>query len=571
MYTNNAFGGSRTNPAALPAPSEADQLYKDWLIFKRWLDSEDERIAVENGMFTRPLSLGGTPAIAPSGDAETAAVLYHLRRELEDAIMIEENRAKRAAAEKRTTLSPSDAIRQEVHTMPQVPQRTYTLETDFSGNFSGFNNSNASMSGSAATIRPTSISAPPPSFSRSPQIQQSYFHAVDWGSLSPNLQRTPSVSTNRTSLSTSPDSRLSISSAMGLGINTSETTPDDHPLRSKHSVSSLATMALGKGALDWNRLCKRVQVERNSSKGEESKECTLFWRYREDAGISVRSLYKSGDNYKEWVIQHFPATGPSIPLSTTTSFDGELSIDFPRSSFGRLEKRFTNIKYTFGNPEASQPLQTLLYTNNGKDKAELLYDRPIVTISSDKNKPECRGKNIRLWKKVEELEGPNGMEEVEVLVVLFFTSSLQDEKAQHWVEEPHYVFQWIEDSVYKKSSEKLELIFSKDPSKWTRDKLFKRRKTSKEVDASATDEVALALRRTSIQRQNTVSSVASSNMSIKSGKSSIFGSGRPKRTGTLNRFGYSEFKIEFQSKKDCKDFQAVWKEYVKPLGYMEGN
>lgn len=563
MYTNNTLG-HQPNPNALPAPSEADQLYRDWMIFNRWLKYEDDRIAAENGMLTRPLSLGDAPPVSSHGDVETAAVLYHLRRELEDAIMIEENRAKRTAVEKRTNLAPSDAVRYEMRNMPPVPTRTYTLETEHSGNFSRFES--LSMSDSTATIRPNMTASPTAtSPTGSPQLHQGHFHPIDWGNMSPDLNRSPSASTSRSSFSTSPDS--SHLCVPGLGINTAETTPEDHPLRNKHSVSSLATIALGKGALDWTPLCRKVAVERASSKGIEEMRCDIFWRHREDTGITVRCLYKSSSGTKEWIVQHFPATGPSIPL-TTTHVDGEISVEFPRSSFGRLEKRCTDIKYSFANANASLPLQNLLYTNNGKDRAELMYDRPIVTISSDKNRPECRNKNIRLWRRTEEQEGPNGPEDVDVLLVLFFTSALPEEKA-HWVEEPHYVFQWLDESVYKKNSDKLELTFSKEPGKWSRDKMFKRRKNSKDMPSNLNEETALALRRSSLQRQSTINSVASSSMSIKSSKSSIFGGGKRPRAGNLNRFGYSDLKIEFKCKQDRKDFLAVWRQYVRPLGFMD--
>ena len=56
-YTTNAVGSSsRTTPNALPAPSDADQLYKDWLIFSRLLKDEDERLAIENRSTARPSS-----------------------------------------------------------------------------------------------------------------------------------------------------------------------------------------------------------------------------------------------------------------------------------------------------------------------------------------------------------------------------------------------------------------------------------------------------------------------------------------------------------------------------------
>lgn len=567
-YTTNAIGSSsRTAPNALPAPSEADQLYKDWIIFSRWLKSEDERLAIENGSSGRPSSWGATPAIAQQGDEQTAAVLYHLRRELEDAIMIEENRAKRIAVERRTNLAPSDAIRQEVQNLPHIPQRTGTIQTlnsDFSGSFSVFENGNA-MSESTQTLRP-GHSTPSPCISPtgSPQIPHSYFDAVDWGSVSESPSspgaRTSSMSTTRSSLSQSPGSRLSVP---GMDISTAGTTPEDaaQPLRRRLSAASLMSIALGPGALQWNKLCRKAVVERVTPQGSESRECDLHWRYREDAGISIRSVYRSGSSkeVKVWITQHFPATGPSIPL--TTSFqDGDVAIGFPRRSFGRLERKCLDVKYLISDATTSERLQTLLYTNNGKDGAELLYDRPVLSISSNLNKPECRGKNLRLWKKSEVRLGSNGLEPVDVVVLLFYTSALAEEKA-HWVEEPHYVFQWLDDSTYSKSSDKLQLVFSKEPGKWTRDKVFHRQGSSKSFEAGEDAQ------RPGLNRTGTRTSIASSSaVSVSSARSSIFSNGPKKRVGAnLNRFGYSELDIRFQSKGDRAAFLDIWKKYVRGL------
>lgn len=594
-YTSNALGGSSHATAlrALPAPSEADQLYKDWLVFSRWLKSEDDRIAQESGL-SRPLSLGDTPAAAPSGDPQTAAILYHLRRELEDAIIIEENRAKRTAVETRTHLGPSDAVRQELRNLPQVPQRTYTLDTDHSGDFSRFAAHHPDLSESTATIQPGHITPSPTSSPiLAPDIEQSYFTSMNWtpspssALKSSSVGRTSSVSTGRSSVIMSPTDQLSVA---GLDINTIGTTPEDlsssHPLRSKLSATSLATIVLGEGALEWNKLCRRVQVERTTPSGVESRECDIHWRYREDAGISIRSVYRLGKEVKVWMTQKFPATGPSIPLSTSYP-DGDVSIDFPRSSFGRLDKRCTDIKYTFNGHEPSLKLQTLLYTNNGKDAADLLFDRPILTISSNLNKPECRGKNIRLWRTAEEYEGVGGCKTADVLVLLFYTSALSEEKG-HWVEEPHYAFQWLSEDMCKKSSDKLTLTFSKEPGKWSRDKLFQRRKSSH--SSTIEDPVNPAVRRDSTQlpqspstcpklpnltRSSTRTSVASSAASIRSSQSDFgFGSdisfarkkaGARRRMGNLNRFGYSELEIRFQNKTDRKDFVGMWQQYVKPI------
>jgi hypothetical protein len=577
-YTTNALGSSsRTAPLALPAPSEADELYKDWQVFSRWLKSEDDRIAQEAGL-TRPLSLGDTPAAAPSGDAQTAAVLYHLRRELEDAIIIEENRAKRTAVEKRTHLGPSDAVRRELRNLPPVPQRTYTLDTDFSGNFSRFE-AHSSLTDSMATIRPGDTTpSPTTSPTQLPQTDHSYFGEIQTSlspaPVSPSISsgRMSSVSTQGSRLSTSPESRLSVS----LGQTTAGTTPEyipSHVLRTKFSETSLRTLSLGEGALDWNRLCRKVQVERTVPVGPpEVRECDIHWRYNEDAGLSIRSVYRSGNTVKVWTTQSFPATGPSIPL-TTSYPDGDISIDFPRSSFGRLDKRCTDIKYTFTGQEASHKMQNLLYTNNGKDPAELLFDRCVLTISSNLNKPEGRGKNIRLWKKSEQHEG----EFVDVLVLLFYTSALPEDRA-HWVEEPHYAFQWLTEETCKKSSDKLTLIFSKEPGKWSKDKLFQRRKSSSASTRTATIGTATPRRDSgqsvrspppspgipSLVRSGTHNSAVSTT-SLSSYRS-LVGTSVKGRIASLNRFGYDELEIKFLNKADRKDFVTVWKQHVGQLG-----
>ena len=558
-YTSNALSSSsRTDARALPAIDEADGLYQEWLVFSRWLKSEDDRIAQEAGL-TRPLSLGDTPAAAPSGDAQTAAVLYHLRRELEDAITIEENRAKRIAMEKRTHLAPSDAVRQKLKNLPPVPQRTYTLDTEFSGMFSRFD-AHPDVA-PAAAVQPDGTMPSPTSPAAAPH-NPSYFDRVATG-------RVPSITSPRSSFATSPTTPRS-------GVVTADTTPDvssTHPLQTKLSVTSLVTLALGESALDWKKLCHKVHVERTTPAGPvESRECDIQWRHNEDAGISIRSVYRASNGAaKVWTMQNFPATGPSIPL-TTSYPDGDVSIDFPRASFGRLDKRCTDIKYTFIRQEASHGFQTLLYTNNGADDAELVFDRCVLTISSNLNKPECRGKNLRLWRKSEEYNGKM----VDVLVLLFYTSALPEERA-HWVEEPHYIFQWLTDEVCKKSTDRLTLVFSKEPGRWNRDKLFPRRKSSSASTASASP-ASPTQRRDSGQstrsppplpdipilvRSNTHTS-ATSATSIKSSRS-VFGRSDHSRIGDLNRFGYNELEIKFQSKSHREDFVTLWQQYVKQL------
>lgn len=555
-YTSNAFASSsRTDPKALPATDDADGLYQECLVFSRWLKNEDDRIAQEAGL-TRPLSLGDTPAAAPRGDAQTAAALYRLRRELEDAIVIEENRAKRTAIERRSHLAPSDAVRQEIRSLPPVPLRTYTLDTEFSGMFSGFD--------IGASSQPSNTTSSPLASPKATPQDQFYF----------GTDRVPSIGTPESNYSTSPTSGHGRSASF-TPTTTHTTTPElnsSHSLRSRLSATSLITIALGDSALDWKPLCRKVQVERKPPAGSpESRECDTHWRHNEEAGLVIRSVYRSGDKIRVWTMQTFPATGPSIPL-TTAYPDGDVSIDFPRASYGRLDKRCTDIKYTFTSQEASSKLQTLLYTNNGVDAAELLFDRCVLNVSSNLHKPECRGKNIRLWKRSEEQDDKIS----EVLVLLFYTSALPDEQA-HWVEEPHYAFQWLTDDACKKSCDKLTLVFSKEPGKWNRDKLFQRRKSSSASISSAVDASSMPRRDsgqsirsppaspsiTGLARTGTQSSIQSTT-SILSSRSLFKRSGHH-RVGDLNRFGYSELEIKFQNKSDRKDFVAIWQQHVKAL------
>jgi hypothetical protein len=577
-YSTSALGfSSQHEPLSLPAPDE-HPLFSEWVIFDRWLQSEDERIAREAD-HSRPLSMGDTPATLSSNNDQTAAILYHLRRQVDDAILIEENRAKRMTAEKRSHLSPSDAIRQEVRNMPPAPSRTYTLDTDHSGDFTGF--AQHQMSSSSATIRPNlSIPSPHSPKSGSPQ-GDSYFGSIDWAqsptdtSASHDAGRTASVSTNRSSMSNSPASQPNLSGADLSPGGTVQENSASFSLRRSISHTSLATMALGETALDWKRICRSVDVERNSVKYKaESKTCEVRWRYREDTGISIRAVYHSSQDGKlrTWIEQHFPATGPSIPL-TTTFPDKAVSIDFPRNSFGKLDKQYTDIKYTFSGYESAEKFQTLLYTNNGADPAELKFDRPILTISSDKNPTECRGRNLRLWRRTETHLEDDGPVTFDVLVLLFYTSALEDKG--HWVEEPHYAFEWLSEATFKKESEKLTLVFSKDASRWKSDKLFQRRKSSSASTVAAakspSSSASIFSRKRNdsmeiphLTRSGTRASVVS-NGSMKSFKSVLGGGENPGRLGNLNRFGYSELEIKFQNKKDRRAFLDVWKEYVKSL------
>jgi hypothetical protein len=590
-YTSGALATSSQHaPLALPAPEDEHPLYKDWEIFNRWLKSEDQRVTHELDV-VRPSSWGDTPAPIPSGDRDAASALYHLRREVEDAILLEENRSKRMASKKRSHLAPTDAMEQKVRNMPPAPTRTYTLQTEHSGNFSQFEShpeSHNFMENSVSTLRPNhNTPSPRTSPVGSPQIEREYFGSGAWvpspasSAMSPELGRS-SVSTTRTSLSMSPDTRLSVS--FGLGISTAGTTPDDALVNNLHpvlSATSMATIALGEGALQWSSLCRKVHVERKSSKVDNGKErfvtesqvCDIHWRYREDFGISIRALYRSKTDGKAkvWTVQDFLATGPSIPLTTT--IDKEISVSFPRGSFGKLDKHWVDITYTFTTFEASAAFQTLLYSNNGKDAAELLFDRPIRTISSDKHRPECRGRNLRLWRRTEMRLEPSGLVGVVVLMLLFYTSCLEGKG--HWVEEPHYAFEWLSEPTYKKESDKLTLEFSKDAAKWTTDKLFPGRKSSQSSAHSEVPTSPITAKRKDsmgipgITRSGTHEAampVASTAASIRSSRS-IFGKRDQSSTaGGTNRFGYSKLDIEFMNSKDRRAFLDVWRTYVNSLG-----
>jgi hypothetical protein len=581
-YTTGAVSSSSPNsPLGLPAPENAHPLYKDWEIFDRWLKAEDERIGQDLEL-ARPSSWGDTPATARSGDAEMAAVRRRLRCEVADAIVFEENRAKRAAVEQRSHLAPSDAMRRQVREMPFVPRpRTFTIDTDASSSYDPFG-PHPSMSESMVTLRPgPSTPSPKASPSTSPQIEQDFFGPGHWApsptssSMSHNLGRS-SVSTIGSNMSSSPDPYYLLSP--GLGISTAETTPDDalpDSLRSVLASVSLLPIALPDGALQWGSLCRKVLVERKSTERVQGKEKTIFetqecdmhWKYREDRAMMLRASYRSKSDGKArvWTLQEFPAAGPSIPLTTT--IDGKVSIDFPRGSFGKLDKQWVDISYTFANSESSVVFQTLLYTNNGKDAAELLFDRPIKTISSDKNKPECRGRNLRLWRRTEIHLELNGPVSVDVLILLFYTSFLENKG--HWVEEPHYAFEWLTEPVFNKTSDKLTLTFSKDAAKWTPDKLFQRRKSSRGSVSSDVQIPVTTKRKDSMEIPGiTRSGTGGSSASIKSSRSIFSRSKASSRMGSLNSFGYAKLDIEFQSNKDRKAFLDVWKKYVKPLGSL---
>jgi hypothetical protein len=307
-------------------------------------------------------------------------------------------------------------------------------------------------------------------------------------------------------------------------------------LRSLLSSTSLTSIESNDAAFQWVPLCRKVRVERTRPfpggrwVPPEIRECDVHWKYRQDGGISLRSVYRSSRDRKArvWTQQDFSALGPPIPLATT--IDGETIIEFPCNSFGTGNKKWVDMKYICANAETSVTIQTLLYTSNGRDPADLLFDRPIRTISSDKHNPECRAQNIRLWRRTE-THGSS----VDVLVLLFYTSCL--EQKGHWVEEPHYAFEWLTDSARKRSSDTLTLTFSKDSGKWSSEKVFRPQKTLQGLHNSsqpASDDIKTA-----------------------------------RLDASLNRFRYTKLNIEFQNHSDRKAFTNVWARYVKPLSIFE--
>jgi hypothetical protein len=583
-YNSGAIGASSqsspSSPLALPALEEAHPLYKDWEMFNRWLKNEDERMNHELHLVPRPSSWGDTPAAAPSGDAEISAVLYRLQCEVQDAIVFEENRAKRTAIEKRSHLAPSDAMKQQVRDMPQAPRRINTIETITSdGSYSPFANHDH-MDASTPTLRPdASTPSPTASPSTSPRIEEEYFTSNPWvssPSASPILQTNGrlSFSTIGSRTSITSDSHLSPTS-LGLGISssTAHTTPDTTALsttiRNSLSTPYLAPMTMPEPALGWNKLCRKVDVERKSSERVHGKArtifehqiCDLHWCFREDRGMSLVAKYRSSKSghVKVWTQQDFSARGPSIPRTTT--IDGAVSIDFPRGSCGVLDKSWADIRYTFADSESSVVFQTLLYTNANANPAELLFDRAVRSISSDQNRPECRGRNVRVWRRTECVRG----DDKDVLMLLFYTSCLEEKG--HWVEEPCYAFEWLTDSVCKKKSDSLCLVFSKDPEKWTTDKLFQRRKSS--TSSKPPTSPKRDKRKDSMEPPTphiTRSATGSSASSIKSTRSFFPRSKSSQRIGNINSFGYAKLDIDFQNSMDRRDFVEIWQKYVKGLG-----
>ncbi|KAF1842833.1 uncharacterized protein K460DRAFT_396305 [Cucurbitaria berberidis CBS 394.84] len=290
----------------LPMQSAAHEFYKDSEVLNQWLKSE--RLAthmVGSSMDPRK------PMTSPEGSDKIAAMMFHLRGEVDDAIMIEENCAKRTIESRRTILSPFETMQQEAQKMLSDPRMNYTREVSH--------------------VDPA----------------QPIETSVDWRAFeskpSPN-------STAQQALSELTD-------------------------LSSFRRKSLTEVNIGHEPLEWKSLCRRVLVERATLHGVERKACDLHWRYREDKGLSIRSIFSSDGNARTFITQHFPATGSSIPL-TTTHADGNVLIEFPRSSCSKLENDFTDIRCIVPDTDSSKKLQTLLYTNNGKEDAQLIFYRP---------------------------------------------------------------------------------------------------------------------------------------------------------------------------------------------------
>lgn len=544
--------------SALPAPSEADQLYQEWLTFSRWLKSEEERLAGSDSARAR-LPYRGRPMLAQNTDDETISVLNRIRMEVDDALVIEQNRV-RGERGRREHAPANDTMRREVQAMPEY-RRAYTLSDDIS------------MSDSVATIRatrPNSISISP---TGSPQLEPPSPNLGGWGSL---VAEPSSASQRRASSVRTTDSRLDAprayrSSVSGSEWSTAATTPDGISPNPRASALSLANLTLGEPALKWVPLCHKVQVERVTPKGAEMKNCDIHWCYREDAGISLRVLYASTSSFlpdgrpqaKTWITQDFRSTGPPIPL-TTTYPDGYVSIGFPGSTMGHLSKPCSNVSYTFADPAAAKKFQTLLYTDNGQTDAKLLYERPVC-VSSNLYPNECRHTNLRLWRKRGQHNsaflGIAQQQMPEVLVLLYYTNNLPEDSA-HWVEEQHYAFECLSDSALKESSStKLKLVFCKDTARRssTGSKLFSQRRRSSNKGRSSIDPIE---ENTALSSGGRNASRNSQALSITPSVSSSSSAASASPDESVNCWGYSELKIEFQSKEDRKDFLKIWRAYM---------
>jgi hypothetical protein len=444
---------------------------------------------------------------------------------------IEENRAKRVALGNRSHLAPSEAMRQQARNLPTVPERARPQDYEQATSVPRHEHHNTQ-------------DLPTPQYMESPESDP-------WRSFQ-SLHRAPSISTTYSSVNTSLDSRSLMSR---MSISTAAT--DIESLRSSResiiSSPSLTGIDIGPGALEWRALCRKVCVERTSSLRVESKSCDLHWRYREDGGMTIRSAFRSTTDGKArlFTTQHFPSLGPSIP-QVTSHLDGQVSIDFPKGSYGTLDKGYTDIKYTLSDTESSIKLQTLLYTNGGKDDAELVYDRPIMTISTNLNKPECRARNLRLWRR-------NGIDHgnyVDGVQILFYTNALRGDKS-HWVEEPNIAFEPLLSNL--PPSDRLTLVFRKDtvPTKsripgWIRAV----RQTTSSIAKGSPSTANI-----SFQDFDATSTDPWPPTSSHSSLTSIFGS------SSMNRFGYSEIEIKFRSQADRNDFVHVWRRYTDTLGW----
>ncbi|KAH7077449.1 hypothetical protein FB567DRAFT_478286 [Paraphoma chrysanthemicola] len=573
---------SQISPLALPESEDQSSLYKDWKMFNRCIREQDDHEIPRHKQEGDDI-LGRSSADARLRDVQTADALHRLRCEVEDALVFVENREKRSAGERHTHLAPSDAMKQQVREMQPVPRpRAYTVDTESSIEFNAFPG-RMNLDNSPLTVQPSrNTPSPKASPCGSPQIEQDFFNSGGWTnsptstSLSPGPWRS-SISTIRSSMSISSDPTLS--PGLGIDIHTADTTPEvtlSPTLRTVLSSISLRSLVLGEGALHWSKLCRKVQVERISisrvgSKENvvsESQDCDLHWRYRDDAGISLRASYRSKRDGKArvWIIQDFPSTGPSIPRTTT--IDGEISVDFPRSSYGKLDKQWKDIRYTFQDSDSSAAFQTLLYTGNEKNPAELLFDRPVRRISSDRNRPACRGRNLRLWRRSETRLDSTGPLTYDVLILLFFTSVLEEKG--HWVEEPHYAFEWMPESVYARRSDELRLVFSREASKWASDKVFQRRTSSQSVASGDAVPVSPidAQRRDSMEPPGIPRSGTDSSLAVpaKFTNPALRGKRAASGLGRMNRFGYTKLDIDFHTTKDRANFLEVWRKYAKPLG-----
>lgn len=310
------------------------------------------------------------------------------------------------------------------------------------------------------------------------------------------------------------------------------------PIQSFQNPSS--SVAQNSGSRDWVKLCRKVRVERVNNEYTESTECDLHWRYREDGGLSIRSVYRHEKQTRLWITQHFPAACPPIPF-TAESPDGDVMVNFPKDSFGNLGKQYTNIRYTFTHQEQSVALQTLLYTNNGLFEAELLFDRPIITVSSNLNKPECRGGNVRLWRRREKQKDDDIM--VQSLVLLLYTSDLPDDRA-HWVEEPHYAFEPLDYTIFEKNTNRVRLVFAQS-TKHDGNKSFMRWNIPNIRLEHGKD-------LPSWPSVNTATSFTSSS-------ERLVGLQGPQ--SPVNRFGYSELEIHFSNRRDKQEFGELWRKF----------